>query len=72
MGTRKNRKCPFCSNQKVNRIRRHRWMHSIPFSELYDCPDCRSEFMVVFGFLKFKFNNGYSRLASLMNNTMLE
>ena len=72
MEGKKSRKCPFCSHQKVNRIRRHRWMRSVPLSELYDCPECRSEFMVVAGFLKFKFNNGYSRLVNLMNSSMLK
>lgn len=60
-----NAACPYCGNEKVNRIRRHSWMRIIPFSELYDCPRCRGEFMIVLSLIRVNISYGLSKLINI-------
>lgn len=44
------KECPFCKN-RMQRIRRKRWMRLIPKAKAYRCSQCRRQYFAVFFWL---------------------
>jgi len=41
--------CKRCGCTHFRKLRRHVWMHLIPFSICWECRDCYSKYLTLFG-----------------------
>ena len=60
----KNHECPYCGDSNVRRIKRRSWMRMIPTSELFDCHNCNSEYLMIFDMIKIKSYKGNLQLTT--------
>jgi len=44
-------KCPRCGSGKIRKIHRRKWMRWLVFTRNYECRECYTQFMLIFGML---------------------
>jgi len=47
-------KCPKCGSENIRKIHRRKWMRWLVFTKNYECRECYTKFMLIFGMLLWK------------------
>jgi hypothetical protein len=57
------RKCIYCGDENKQRIHRKSWMRLYPYSRLFECKNCMSEYLCI-GVITIGTYSGYHKLLT--------